>query len=192
MQDDSSNAPRFEVRFSDCQAGWIYMSVRAGERYAEDIVLSQVNDPIVQLLAWLEALAAGLSACAFDFDDENHVVRISACPAYADPGMRLIIEQLYQPANEPPIFDAIVSRKSIVFGFYAALVAFSESDAYLPVEWEGETDWSEHDIETKPTHGLPWHEMRSQVVEAWLALPDFHKPYRLNHWQRWLKAYQYR
>lgn len=51
--------PRFEVTFSDCNAGWIYMSVRAGDQRADDIVLSQVDDPITQLLTWLEALAAG-------------------------------------------------------------------------------------------------------------------------------------
>ena len=43
--------PRFEVTFSDC---------RAGEQRADDLVLSQVYDPVTQLLAWLEALAAGL------------------------------------------------------------------------------------------------------------------------------------
>ena len=52
--------PHFEVTFSDCSAGWMYLSVRAGEQRADHLVLSQVYDPVTQLLAWLEALAAGL------------------------------------------------------------------------------------------------------------------------------------
>ena len=184
--------PRFEVAFSDCQAGWMYMSVRAGDQRADDIVISQVYDPITKLLAWLEALAAGLNSCAFEFDDENQIVRIAA-EDVSSAGMRLTVARpFYRPDDVPPIFDAIVERESIVFGFYAALVAFSESDAYVPLEWEGDADWNDPEIANRPVDGLPWREMRSQQVEAWLALPSSSKPYVFNYWQRWLKAHQYR
>ena len=184
--------PRFEVTFSDCHAGWIYMSVRAGDQRAGHIVLSQVYDPVTQLLAWLEALAAGLDTCAFDFEDENQIVRIAAENVPGE-GMRLTIARpQYRPEGEPPVFNAIVERESIVFGFYAALVAFSESEAYAPIEWEGDVDWSDPEIASHPLDGLPWREMRSQAIEAWLALPSGQKPYVLNHWQRWLKVHQYR
>ena len=180
--------PRFEVTFSDCDAGWIYMSVRAGDQVAEDIVLSQVYDPITQLLAWLEALAAGLHSCAFEFDDEHQIVRIASENVPSE-GMRLTIAR---PNDEPPVFSATVERESIVFGFYAALVAFSESDAYVPLEWEGDVDWNDPDQADHPHGGLPWREMRSRAVEAWLALPSSQKPYQFNHWRRWLKTHQYR
>ena len=184
--------PRFEVTFADCAAGWMYMSVCAGDQRADDITLSQVYDPVTQLLAWLEALAAGLHSCAFEFDDENQTVRIAAENLYGG-GMRLTIARpQYRPHGEPPVFDAIVERESIVFGFYAALVAFSESDAYVPLEWEGDVDWNDPEAADQPHDGLPWREMRSQAVEAWLALPSFNKPYTYNHWRRWLKAHQYR
>ena len=166
----------------------MYMSVRAGDQRADDIVLSQVYDPITQLLAWLEALAAGLHSCAFKFDDENQTVRIAA-EYVPSGGMRLTI---IRPDHKPPVFSAVVERESIVFGFYAAMVAFSESDAYLPAEWEGDADWNDPEIANRPIDGLPWREMRSQQVEAWLALPSSSKPYVFNHWQRWLKAHQYR
>ena len=52
--------PHFEVTFFGCRAGWMHLSVRAGEQRADDLVLSQVYDPVTQLLAWLEAMAAGL------------------------------------------------------------------------------------------------------------------------------------
>ena len=177
--------PRFEVTFSDCNAGWIYVSVRAGDQRAGDIVLSQVYDPVTRLLAWLEALAAGLTSCAFEFDDENQTIRIAAEDVPGE-GMRLTIAR---PNDEPPVFNAIVERENIVHGFYAALVAFSESDAYLPVEWEGDVNWNDPEITGHPLHGLPWRRMRSQAVEAWLALPSSSKPYVFNHWQRWLKAH---
>ena len=168
------------------------MSVRAGDQRADDITISQVYDPVTQLLAWLEALAAGLHSCAFEFDDENQTVRIAAENVYGG-GMRLTIARpQYRPEGEPPVFEAIVERESIVFGFYAALVAFSESDAYRPIEWEGDVDWNDPDAASQPPDGLPWREMRSQQVEAWLALPSSSKPYVFNHWQRWLKAHQYR
>jgi hypothetical protein len=164
------------------------MSVRAGDQCAKDIVMSQVYDPITQLLAWLEALAAGLRSCAFEFEDESEIVRIAA--EYAPGGgMRLTIAR---PGDEPPVFTALVERESIVYGFYAALVGFSESDAYVPVEWEGDVDWNDPEIADHPLDGLPWREMRSQAVEAWLALPSGTKPYVFNHWQRWLKVHQYR
>ena len=180
--------PRLEVTFSDCNAGWMYMSVRAGNLRADNIVLSQVYDPITQLLAWLEALAAGLHSCAFQFDDENQNVRIAAEHAPSE-GMRLTITR---PDHQPPVFSAIVARESIVFGFYSALVAFSESDAYVPAEWEDDVDWTDPEIADCPLDGLPWRQLRSQAVEAWLALPSAQKPYVFNHWQRWLKAHQYR
>lgn len=188
MPQTSSMTPRFEVTFSGCDAGWMYMSVRAGEQRADDITISQVYDPITQLLAWLEALAAGLHSCAFEFDDENQTIRIAA-ESQPSGGMRLTIAR---PNDEPPLFSAIVERECIVFGFYAALVAFSESGAYVPVKWEGDVDWSDPEAADHPPGGLPWRQMRSQAVEAWLALPSRQKPYVFNHWQRWLKTHQYR
>ena len=164
------------------------MSVRAGDQRADDIVLSQVHDPITKLLAWLEALAAGLHSCAFEFDDENQTVRIAAEDVPSG-GMRLTITR---PNDEAPVFNFIVERESIVFGFYSALVVFSESDAYRPIEWEGDVDWNDPDAASQPPDGLPWREMRSQQLEAWLALPSSSKPYVFNRWQRWLKAHQYR
>jgi hypothetical protein len=182
--------PRFEVTFSDCDAGWIYLSVCAAEHRAVDIVLSQVYDPITKLLAWLEALAAGLNSCAFSFDDENQTIRIAA-ETLACGAMRLTVGRpLYRPHNEPAVFEAIVERESIVFGFYTALVAFSESSAYVPVEWEGDVDWRNPETAARPLHGLPWRQMRSQTVETWLALPAGQKPYVFNAWQRWLKEPQ--
>ena len=180
--------PRFEVTFSDCRAGWIYLSVRAGEQRADDLVLSQVYDPVTQLLAWLEALAAGLSSCAFEFDDESQTVRVAA-EKVPSQGMRLTIFPTHGPKDEAPWFDAIVERESLVYGFYAALVTFSESDAYVPEQWEGDVDWNDPEVASHPGDGLPWRQMRSQAVEAWLALPSSSKPYLFNHWQRWLKAH---
>ena len=162
------------------------MSVHAGDQMADDIVLSQAYDPITQLLAWLEALAAGLHTCAFDFDDENAIVHICAQDG-PNSGMQLSI---HRSADELPLFDAVVERESIVFGFYAALVAFSESDAYAPAQWEDDADWSDPDVAANPPGGLPWRHMRSAAVEAWLALPSHRKPYVFNNWQRWLKSRQ--
>jgi hypothetical protein len=176
----------FEVKFSDCKSGWIYLSVRAGDQTAGVMVLSQAYDPITQLLAWLEALAVGLHTCAFDFDDENAIVDICARDL-PGPGMQLSIQR---STDELPLFDAVVERESIVSGFYAALVAFSESDAYVPVEWEDDADWSDPEVAANPPGGLPWRRMRSAAVEAWLALPSGRKPYVFNHWQRWLKTHR--
>jgi hypothetical protein len=181
-------SPRFEVTFSNCKAGWMYLSVRAGDQRADNIVLSQVYDPITRLLAWLEALVGGLQSCAFECDDESQTIRIAAEHTPSE-SMRLTITR---PDHEPPVFSVLASRESIVFGFYSALVAFSESDAYVPAEWEGDVDWNDPEVAMQPIDGLPWRQLRSQTVEAWLALPSDRKPYVFNHWQRWLKVHQYR
>ena len=62
----------------------------------------------------------------------------------------------------------------------------------MPVEWEGDVDWNDPEIADRPLDGLPWRQLRSQAVEAWLALPSGQRPYVFNHWQRWLKMHQYR
>ena len=93
-------------------------------------------DPVTQLLAWLEALAAGLPSCAFEFNDESQTIRVAAEDVPSE-GMRLTIFSTHGPEDE----------------------------------------------------GLPWRQMRSQAVEAWLALASSSKPYVFNHWQRWLKAH---
>ena len=94
-------APRFEVTFSDCRASWMYLSVRAGEQRADDLVLSQVYDHVTQLLAWLEALAAGLPSCAFQFNDESQTIRVAA-ENVPSKGMRLTIFPTHGPRDEAP------------------------------------------------------------------------------------------
>ena len=122
-----------KIKFSDCDAGWIHMSISSGSDELE-VRLSHWLDPLPDMLAWLEAISVGVTECGFTVDEEGTFVEFIARRSYRNDRTytTLTITSSYdvQPIKLTlPTFEMVGT-------IYRSFREFSESDAYLPEQWE--------------------------------------------------------
>lgn len=137
---------RVEVSFRHEQYDWLRMRVRARAAspvyvYREDaprakhprrrnlsLRFSSVFCAFPDLIAWLEAMAAGVQECAFEWDAEGPLGRLE----WESPFLNITWkEQGYTYALEMR-----TERKQVVAAFYQAFRGFVESTAYQPLRYE--------------------------------------------------------
>ena len=123
------------VEFTECNAGWIYFTVKAGFQEVR-IRASEVFDPFPALTAWLESIAIGVQECAFDMEEEGPEKRFEYQKVTYD-RFRFRITDNY----EETLLEDFVDRKQLVASFYNGIREFSKSAKYNKPEWEDELLW---------------------------------------------------
>jgi hypothetical protein len=126
----SAKPTDLQVRFHDCEAGWIRMDVT----HANDTVsirLSHFFEPLPAFLAWLEAVSTGVEQCSFEIDEEGSMVEFKAT-SRGSGNVQFQIE----PSYESTKLNLNLSARELVGAMYWAFVEFSESPDYIPEEWE--------------------------------------------------------
>jgi hypothetical protein len=126
----SAKPTDLQIRFRDCEAGWIHMDVT----HVSDTVsvnLSHVFEPLPAFLAWLEAVSTGVEQCSFVIDEEGSLVEFKATTLNSGK-VRFQITPNYESTK----LDLNLSARELVGAMYRAYVEFSESPDYKPEEWE--------------------------------------------------------
>ena len=59
-----------KVRYFDCRDGWLHMEVST-ENQSVTIQMSEVFDPIPDLIKWMEAILTDVMECSFELDEEG-------------------------------------------------------------------------------------------------------------------------
>lgn len=137
---------RIEVSFRHERHDWLRMRVRAqgarpvyvrreGEPSAKhprrrklSLRLSSVFCPFPDLIAWLEAMAAGVQECAFEWDAEGPMGRLEwECP---------FLSITWRDQGRTYALQIRGERRQVVAAFYQAFRGFMESSAYDPLRYE--------------------------------------------------------
>ncbi len=121
------------VKFSNCDAGWISMAI-SSDGTVLNARLSHWLDPLPDMLAWLEAIAVGVNECSFTVDEEGTYVQFCACRSYKN-------DRAYTTLTITPSYDVEPIKSTLptfdlVETIYRSFREFSESDVYLPEQWE--------------------------------------------------------
>jgi len=179
-------ANRIEVRFRQGRYDWLHMRLRARGPHVRSGLSCRIWSgcgPFRDLIAWLEALAAGVRCCSFEWDGEgNHWTLGWRCDA-------LYVARTF---DDPSVaLDVRASRTQVVNVFYTAFRRFVESASYDPIRYErvrlGEWYAREHG------RGRTEEELRgyllpmsaAQAEAALQAIRVDEKPYIDRRWDRW-------
>lgn len=124
------------VKFGDCDAGWIGMTLTAGGR-SLTVGLSHFLDPLPDMLAWLEALTIGVEECGFRIDQEGTLVHFSARRQLGTnhEHCAYTVLNVTPQYDEPPV-QATLPTSDLVGIFYRAFREFADSVAYVREQWE--------------------------------------------------------
>lgn len=163
------------VEFTECRYGWIYFNVKAGGCEV-NIRASEVYDPFPDLIAWLEAIVAGVQECAFDMEEEGPEKRFEY-RKITYKNFRFRITDNY----EEILLEAFVDSKQLVSEFYNSLKAFASSDEYQKnkSEWEDELLWERMSKITNPhaTREVVLHALlqknREKIIETFFKFAPF-------------------
>lgn len=151
---DDNSAESLFIRFYDCEYGWIHLRLDVGVQIAE-LRLSHVYDPFSDLMAWLESIVIGVPVCAFDLDEEGHVVTWQA-KRFWQHGKELLHVTLLAEYEQRHWLDILLPSRVWVAAVYGAMVRFSESPDYRPEHWE------------RKSLRQAFEESTGQTAEAWL------------------------
>lgn len=121
------------IRFHDCDAGWIRMDVGHGD-FTMTINLSHVYEPLPSMLAWLESVVIGVEDSSFEIDEEGSSVKFVS--SYRGDG---VVRLKVVPSYEGEALDIEIPRRQLISAIYCSFVEFSESPEYKPSEWERRT-----------------------------------------------------
>lgn len=134
-----STEPGLRASFGDCQYGWMDFRLEA-DGQAVQIWLSEVYDPLPNMIAWLEAIARGEPECRLEIDEEDceSVLLASSLQDGGEAEVRLQIREKYEAADQP-VFYCRSSRFRLVHAIYTALHAYAQSDEFDSAHWSSET-----------------------------------------------------
>lgn len=109
------------------------MSISSGSDELE-VRLSHWLDPLPDMLAWLEAISVGVTECGFTVDEEGTFVEFIARRSYRN-------DRTYTTLTITPSYDVQSIKLTLptfemVGTIYRSFREFSESEAYLPEQWE--------------------------------------------------------
>jgi len=123
------------VIFKECEAGWILFAVSVGLQSVK-CRATHVWDPFPQMVVWLESIAADAQTCSFRMEEEGPEKEFMAFRC-ADGSIRLMIQDAIA---HRVLLEAQVNARQCVSAFYKNLRSFAESPAYVPRQWEDQTE----------------------------------------------------
>lgn len=131
--DSESIKDNLVVKFSDCDVGWIRLTISSDSDELE-VRLSHWLDPLPAMLAWLEAVAVGVNECSFTVDEEGSYVVFCARRYYKYD--RAYTTLTITPSYDVPPLKITLPTFELVGTIYRSFCEFSKSDTYLPEQWE--------------------------------------------------------
>ncbi|MCP4022772.1 MAG: hypothetical protein GY729_13085 [Desulfobacteraceae bacterium] len=120
---------KVNVRYCDCNSGWIHMDLSVGDKNIY-LRLSETFDPIPDLINWMEAILTDVMECAFEIDEEGNKVKFISERRWNE---RLL---LTIDSGDVRIFiRTVVHRRQMLSAFYSGLKNFADSEGYIPEQW---------------------------------------------------------
>lgn len=123
------------VCFSHATVGWVHLWI-SGTPYLQHITIfaSDVFDPFIELVKWLEAIADNRLPAEFDIDEEGIGKKLSAFPV-DDERVDFLVQDAYSDTNE--IFLRLrVPKRQLVTEFVSKLDLFLQA-YYEAEQWSG-------------------------------------------------------
>ena len=123
--------PQVRIRFNDCKDGWIRFAITVGKQ-ATTLSASNLYDPFLDMIRWLERVAAGRHRSSFTMDMEGVKAQVVAVDKAND---HMLFEIQDPDRDTPPPIRAIVDRRQLVHAIYSAFTRFASSKQYMEEEW---------------------------------------------------------